>query len=311
MKRWLVSALIVSSAVAAGVGFANHCPGCIDRSRVNKTCAWTGDSSFRVDSRDSAHQWHLVADAQLAEELAIRYADAEFGRLHGYEAHGGLEGSVRQTCMAQLVATIERSHGVSADQIEAARGRRDWRFDAAVALLFVPLYAAGALLACRHLTRRFSSDEPAVRRTAVGLAAVGVSALGLQLGQLWLGAWETLRVGNGHISVFRAATYTRWPHQHGGAAFVAAIAMFLPIEAGVRRAALRTLTRHAALFASTMLGATFAAVFPGNAAGYLLIAVATVVFLTTFARKESAGGGGNVGTWLSIRSSRPRSSPST
>jgi hypothetical protein len=48
------------------------CPGCIDRNRVNTACKWTGDTAFPIDPQNRVHQQHLVADAQLAEELAIR-----------------------------------------------------------------------------------------------------------------------------------------------------------------------------------------------------------------------------------------------
>src|SRR5258706_9480862 len=83
-------------------------PGGIDRSRVNANCEWTGDSSFPIDQQNTAHQQHLVADAQLAEELAIRYADAEHKRLFGYEGHGGLidNGQLSVGCMATLVDVI-------------------------------------------------------------------------------------------------------------------------------------------------------------------------------------------------------------
>jgi hypothetical protein len=83
-------------------------PGCIDRHRVSVNCEWTGDASFSIDPQDPAHQQHLVADAQLAEELAIRYADREHERLFGTNAHGGLleGGRVRDRCMSRMVAAI-------------------------------------------------------------------------------------------------------------------------------------------------------------------------------------------------------------
>src|SRR5262249_7433558 len=100
------------------------CPGCIDRTRVNSACEWSGDTRFEIDPRTPAHQRHLVSDAQLAEELAIRHADSEFNRLYGYEAHGGLidGGRGRNECMARPVRRIETAHSVTAEQGQRDRG---------------------------------------------------------------------------------------------------------------------------------------------------------------------------------------------
>ena len=140
-------------------------PGCIDRDRVNTNCEWMGDTRFPIDSRNAGHQDHLVRDAQLAEELATRYADAEHERRFGYGGHGGLidNGRVHHDCLARLVAAIQTNHGVTSEQVRAARAHRDWRFDLAVAALFLPLYWYGATVVCRGLARRFGSDEPRVR----------------------------------------------------------------------------------------------------------------------------------------------------
>src|SRR5437868_7115262 len=108
MTRLLGSFVLLVAAVLTGVGTATHCPGCLDRSRINKSCEWTGDSAFPIDWQNAAHRKHLVADAQLAEDLAIRHGDAEFNRLYGHEAHGGLldHGRVVRECMARLVSAI-------------------------------------------------------------------------------------------------------------------------------------------------------------------------------------------------------------
>ncbi|HYX81594.1 MAG TPA: hypothetical protein VE714_04330, partial [Gemmatimonadales bacterium] len=181
---------------------------------MNKTCTWTGDTTFRVDPQNANHQAHLIADAQLAEELAIRYADAEFNRLYGYEAHGGAveNGRVRNECMARLVAAIETNHAVTAEQVAVARGRRNRTFDTFAALLFVPVYALLAAIACRVLRRRFESERRSVQFVATVLASIVAAIAALQLGQLWLSVWEVVRVGNGHMSMFRTATRTAWTH---------------------------------------------------------------------------------------------------
>ena len=223
-------AWLVLLAVAAGGAVVTYmrCPGCIPRDRVNKDCAWTGDTRFPLDPRNPAHRAHLVEDAQLAEELAIRYADAEFGRRFGVEHHGGLldNGRVRRECLSWMFHAIENNHDVTSEQVRVARGHRNRTFDLAVVVLFLPLYALGAAIACRWLRRRFSSNERYVGLAATGLASIAAAFLGLQLFRLWGAVWEVVRVGNGHMTSVRAASYSRWTQQYAGADFVGGILLF-------------------------------------------------------------------------------------
>lgn len=218
MRRLIVSSLVALIAL----------PGCIARDRVNTGCEWIRDATFPIDPQDAAHHRHLVGDAQLAEELAIRYADHEHKRLFGSEGHGGLleQGRLRQRCMSRMVDAIQRVHGVTAEQIDAARGERNRAFDAAAALLFVPVYGLAAAIACRRIGRRFPSSDRRAGLTAVGVGSLMASAIGLQSGQLWLTVWEVARVGNGHMSSFRAATQHPWPSDHVGALFATGVALF-------------------------------------------------------------------------------------
>ena len=169
----------------------------------------------------------VAADAQLAEELAIRHADAEFGRRFGVEHHGGLlNGRVRHECLSRMFLAIENNHNVTSEQISVARGHRNQTFDLAVGLLFLPLYSLGATIACRWLYRRFSSNERYVGLVAMGLASIAAAFLGIQCFRLWGGVWEVIRVGNGHMTSIRAASYSRWIQQYGGADFVGGILVF-------------------------------------------------------------------------------------
>jgi hypothetical protein len=229
VSRFLTLSTLLALAICAGaLATYEHCPGCIDRSRTNKTCDWTDDTSFSVDYNNASHQAHLVADAQLAEELAIRYADAEFGRRFGVEHHGGLldGGTFRRECLSRLFDAIENNHGVTSAQVQFARGQRNGSFDFAVALLFLPFYSLGAFVASRWLFTRFSSEGRFVALVATVMVSIAVSVLGLQSLRLWSAVWETIRVGNGHMSSMRAASYTRWNHQYPGAEFIAGILLF-------------------------------------------------------------------------------------
>jgi hypothetical protein len=177
-----------------------------------------GDSAFPIEPQHADHQKHLVGDAHLAEELAIRHADAEHGRRFGVEHHGGLldGGRLRRECLSRMLHAIENNHGVTSEQVHRARAQRNPRFDLAASLLFLPLYLVVAIAANRWLSRRFSADERVARLVATGMVSVAVSFLGLQSLRLWLGVWEVVRVGNGHMTSIRAASQSRWMHHVDG-----------------------------------------------------------------------------------------------
>ena len=212
MRRVLALWLLVFAAAAGGAVVTYvRCPGCIARDRVNESCEWTGDARFPLEPKNAAHQEHLIEDAQLAEELGIRYADAEFGRRFGVEHHGGLldNGRVRDECLSRMFHAIENNHEVTPDQIRVARGRRNHTYDLAVGLLFLPLYSLGATIACRWLYRRFASNERYARLVATALASIAAAFLGIHCLRLWGAVWEVIRVGNGHMTSIRAASDSR------------------------------------------------------------------------------------------------------
>ena len=214
------AAWLFGLVVMGGGAWATYliCPGCIDRSRINSACEWTGDYAFPIDPRNTAHRKHLASDAQIAEELAIRHADVEFGKRFGVEHHGGLidGGSFRRECLSRMFHAIEASHVVTPEQVHVARGQRNWIFDVAVGVLFLPLYVLGSIAAIRALSRRFSNDERFVRLIAMGVASAAVSFLGLQCLRLWGAVWEVVRVGNGHMTSIREASRSGWVHHVDG-----------------------------------------------------------------------------------------------
>jgi hypothetical protein len=223
LAPWLLLLVTMSSGIAATYV---RCPGCIEHDRVNSTCEWTGDTTFPLDSQNPAHRQHLVKDAQLAEDLAVRYADTEHKRLTGYQGHGGLidNGRVVKECMTRLFTTIENDHFVTSEEIQIARGQRNRAFDVAVGLVFLPLYSFGVIAACRRVWHRFSSHQRYVGLVAMGLGSLAVSFLGLLLGQLWFTAWELVRIGNDHFGGSRAAR-NLW-REHAGELFMAGIVLF-------------------------------------------------------------------------------------
>src|SRR5688572_26396758 len=81
---------------------------CSGRERVNTNCQWVHDTTFQIDLTDRTHQTHLRYDADLMEDLAIRYADANPGRVARF---GWAE--TRDACMTKLFPVVGNYHGVS------------------------------------------------------------------------------------------------------------------------------------------------------------------------------------------------------
>jgi hypothetical protein len=67
------------------------------------------------------------------------------------------------------------------------------------------------------------------------LASLAGSFIGMQCFELWLAVWEAIRVGNGHLSTFRAATWNRWTQNHYALEFAAAVLLFWLVGAIVLR----------------------------------------------------------------------------
>jgi hypothetical protein len=53
---------------------------------VDADCEWPSETPLVLDLASPAAMRHLAADARRAEDLAIRFADSEHGRLPGIEA---------------------------------------------------------------------------------------------------------------------------------------------------------------------------------------------------------------------------------
>src|SRR5438093_5763891 len=61
------------------------CAGCVDRARVNVDCRWVHETKASVlDLSARANREHLDDDALFAEDLAIRFADAQRGHRSGH-----------------------------------------------------------------------------------------------------------------------------------------------------------------------------------------------------------------------------------
>src|SRR6266550_7948673 len=150
------------------------CPGCVDRGRANSRCEWTGDTAFRVNAADRAQWRHLVTDAQLAEELGVRYGDAEHPHRFGAEAFAAHEANVRAqtTCYARIAGVIAQSHAVTEEQVNLARRTRSPTFDLLVLISYIPLFLATAAAVCRRFVTMLQADAWVVRAVSGAVVTV-------------------------------------------------------------------------------------------------------------------------------------------
>ena len=110
-----------------------------DVSRVtgrNPDCRWPAEASHH-----SADLRHLSADAEFAEDLAIRYADIHLGRRNPSEEYG----AERDRCMAKLFEEIAKEHGVPVERVSSSLGRNRAYIDVAEILPFALLYGLAAV----------------------------------------------------------------------------------------------------------------------------------------------------------------------
>jgi hypothetical protein len=204
---------------------------CLDRARVNARCEWDEQVVRTLDLNDWSQQRHLYEDVELAEELVIRYADAVYKERFGFEGHGGLieNGRLRDRCMAALMTTIDVTHNLPMERVEQARSRgyRDPRWDFGVLLSFAGLYGFIAWTVVGAMSRRFPVDDGWPALIAPVIASVPIGMAAFQLFTLWGGGLEAIRLGNGHVSSYRAAK-SPWAG-HGAALWIAGVTVFLLI----------------------------------------------------------------------------------
>lgn len=192
--------------------------GCVRRDGRNSDCQWPGEpASQSVSAR------HLSADAEFAEDLAIRYADTHFGRhsptpSERYPAE-------RDACRDRLFAEIANQHGVPASQVFDSLGRNRAYIDLAELLPFALLFCLTAVVGARMIWRRYPPPEdgwvPGITMSLfVSLAFAATSAL---LGEVWNWIVEGHRIGNPHMS-YRADRLF-W-HSHRLELFLAALLIF-------------------------------------------------------------------------------------
>jgi hypothetical protein len=174
--------------------------GCSGRERLNANCEWADDATFTFDIQNRTHQQHLIEDVQAAEELAIRYADAQRGHRSGQFSGMDEYVQTREQCMATLFGVIATNHRMDPQQVRESVGRRPAGFDVAVPLSFAMLYSLAANGLVGGLLKRFPAGDAVPALVATAVMSVIVSAGGLMGLGLWAGAVEMIRFGDTHMS---------------------------------------------------------------------------------------------------------------
>src|ERR1700691_1194029 len=167
--------------------------GCVRRDGRNSDCRWPTEAS-----NHSADARYLSADAEFAEDLAIRYADTHFGR-HNSSEEKGLE---RDRCMAKLFEEVAKERGVSVEQVSSSLGQNREYIDVAEILPFALLYGLAAVTITRMNWRRYSPDDsgwiPGI--TMALFVSLVLAAGSTMLGEVWIWTVEGFRTGNEHMS---------------------------------------------------------------------------------------------------------------
>ena len=171
--------------------------GCVRHDGRNSDCKWpTEIVRHAPDAR------HLSADAEFAEDLAIRYADTHHGLHTPYYVSGEAYAGARDRCMGALFEQIAKEHGVPLGQVSDSLGRNRAHIDLAVILPFVLLYCLAAPAVARAIWRRYPPIEhgwiPGV--TMVLFLSLVFAVGSTMLGEVWSGIAESFRIGNGHMS---------------------------------------------------------------------------------------------------------------
>jgi outer membrane murein-binding lipoprotein Lpp len=179
----LGAVLIVTAALAA----------CIDASRINRSCQWTDGSAAKLDLRRATDREHLRQDAQVAWEIAQRYADVR------YRTRGDLARPLLETCRAAMYDSIASRHAVTLADIKTATFARDWWID--IMLVFLPMIAitaAATELTAREIRR--SVNRVKTRTIVLATFVVLVAMVATGFTQMWAMMLETWRLRNEHLA---------------------------------------------------------------------------------------------------------------
>ena len=176
---------------------------------MNDHCSWPG-------AEHSADR-SLIDDVKIAEELAMRYADARFDSKASH-------GRFRSDCEAKLFNVVGQNHGVDLAAVAHARRQLDAQvWDLPVHLPLAVMFIGVTLILAGKIRRRFPPDEKVPAALATLFISVGIAVVFQVLGHLWDGIVEMTRLGTMHLS-YRVERLG-W-RQHATTVFVASVVLF-------------------------------------------------------------------------------------
>ncbi len=159
---------------------------------ISDNCQWLEDDHRTLNLQLPADRSHLRKDVETAEDVAIRWADKNFGLRREYQPK-------RDQCMSQLFGGLASQHDVGIGTIDEYLGRRDIFVDVAVILSFATFYAVAAYLLVGKIRKRFAPAAPGFWVMSVTMA-LGVGLVSVMLGGLWSIVVEGIRLNSGHLS---------------------------------------------------------------------------------------------------------------
>jgi hypothetical protein len=190
--------LVLLSSLALG-----GATGCIRHHPLRSGCEWPveGPPPIAVDLKNSSQKWHLSADAEFAEDIAIRYADRLAGPGSGNFENMAQYQRTRDGCMTLLFRSIAMSHSVTEQDVRRSLGRGRISFDLAVMFSFALVFAFGVSRITRAVIRTHLSNNGWVGTLLmVAFVAIAASLAGLMIGEQWCATLECLRLDTGHLS---------------------------------------------------------------------------------------------------------------
>jgi hypothetical protein len=185
--------------VGALLAFLLVSAGCLGFNK-DSNCRWPADHQARaLELSVASDRRHLADDAQFAEDLAIRHADASRGRGSANRDVGEYR-RIREQCKAELYAAVAAQHSVPPEVVAAAVGdRREWLDAIMIACLAIGFIAV-ARLASAFMLRGALADSRALAAGMILAAAIVAGVAAVMAGGMFIGLIESVRVGNGHMS---------------------------------------------------------------------------------------------------------------
>src|SRR4030095_3474095 len=159
--------------------------GCVGVNR-NADCTFPYEDARVGNASSGVDLAALDADALLAEDLAIRFADRTAGSRSQWPPRRDGYRRVREQCMATLFDIVGRRHGVSSAQVREAVTHRGMTFDAIVLFGFLGLYA----LVSNSILRRLLSGGLGNNALTSTIAVTGASLAAAPIGALAWTVWS-------------------------------------------------------------------------------------------------------------------------